>query len=346
MNIKNLNRKSPRRRSIRSAFTLIELLLVISIIGVLASLSVGVIRSAQTDAQVAASRSRVTLIESAMEVQLEDFEVRRSPVAFGVISGLTGLVPNNVWENSSPGDDNFLLHAKNLKRMIVADLIRSEFPSGRLGQPEGLGVFPSFVMRSYLIETLGFNANSIDVVFREIQPANVSRWLDFGDEQTFDGATFLPEELGDLEEDDLEQLFADRFADSSEVLYQILSELEFEGTNVIDSLGSAAIGDTDGDGFPEVVDGFGEPLAFEFHQSAIEPVFFDTSSNSVLPIPDNQPETGVWGLTTENQNAGFVMTNFESVRPVLPTDLRFFVTSQRLLEIDQEPADIDPDPDF
>ena len=133
MNIQKTNRKSRQRRSSRSAFTLIELLLVISIVAVLGTLAVGVIGSAQEDARVAASRARATLIQKAMEVELEDYEVRRSPIPFGTITAMRDvIISGGFWV---PDAENLGLHAKNLKRMIVADLIRSEFPSGRNGLP-------------------------------------------------------------------------------------------------------------------------------------------------------------------------------------------------------------------
>lgn len=291
-------------------FTLVELLLVISIIAVLSTLAVGVIRSAQQDARIAATRARVELIQSAMEVELEDFEVRRAPLSFRAIGELTNQI--TTWANSANGDANFLLHAKNLKRMIVADLIRSEFPSGRGGLPPRLGRFPSQVFLDYLLSQ-GLANNTVLNAFRQVQPANVVRWGG----GNFSGFAATPANPSDRQ----------RFADSAEMLYAILSELEYDGTNVIDALGSAAVGDTDGDNVSEIVDAFGDPMSFEFHQRNIEPVEGRNTSQS-----------GVW-VTPVDERA---MTNFERVNPVLPTDLRFFVTSQTLLEIDGEPIDLQP----
>ena len=110
--------KTSQAGSDRTAFTLVELLLVVSIIAILASLAVGVMAQAQNDAAIAATRSRMTLIEKILEIELENYEVRRSPVSFAGIGGLIGA------STLTPG--NTLLHAKNLKRMIIADLIRAE----------------------------------------------------------------------------------------------------------------------------------------------------------------------------------------------------------------------------
>jgi type II secretory pathway pseudopilin PulG len=306
---------------------LIELLLVISIMAVLATLAVSVIASAQEDSRVAASRARATLIQKAMEAELEDYEVRRSPIPFPAIGELTARVPESVWEGSSgPGDPNFLLHAKNLKRMIIADLVRSEFPSGRGGEPVRLGQFPSATLMNFLTGPLQIDPQFIDPnsptsYFRRVRPANVSRWLQLRSDQNGSFAQ-PPSDINNPTEDEIEQLQAD----SSEVLYLALSQLDFDGTNMIDSLGTAAIGDTDDDGFLEIVDGFGDPMAFEFHQKNLTPGLIGASGG----------QTGVW-VTPAGE---LEMDNFQTVSPILPTDLRFYVTSKKLFEIDGDPDDL------
>ena len=346
MNIQKSNRKTQLRRSSRSAFTLIELLLVISIVAVLGTLAVGVIGSAQRDARVAASQSRKLLIEKAMEIVLEDFEVRRSPISFAAIGTLTNFVQEPVWmlsDSRNPAlDDNFLLHARNLKRMIVADLIRSEFPGGprepTFAEPNAaLGQFPSATLRSYLVGPNGLQLDPalVNTVFRRARSANVARWQNFAG---FDLTEKDPTELALLSDEELLEI---RQADSAEILYAILSQTEYEGTNVIDSLGTAAVGDTDGDGVQEVIDAFGDPMAFEFHQPNTEPVLED-AAGQVIPIPVGTPQSGVWGLTDANTTNGFTMANFESVRPILPSDMRFYVTSKTLTEIEGPPVDFPP----
>lgn len=345
MNIQKTNRKTQLRRSSRSAFTLIELLLVISIIAVLGTLAVGLIGSAQVDARVAASRARATLIQKAMEVEMEDYEVRRSPLPFTTIGALTAAVPSTIWTDSAPGDKNFLLHAKNLKRMLTIDLIRSEFPTNRIGKPYdsatnapvGLGVFPSPAMSEYLVNDLLLNptAPAFQLLARA-QPANVVRWA------SFRGFDKTPAEQNPLTEENIQQ----RFVDASEMLYAIISVIEYDGTSVIDSLGTAAIADNDGDGVLEVIDAFGDPMRFEFHQRNIVPEEFNPPTSA--PRPFAGPFTGVWALEVlPNPEAD--MTTFDDfvpvqstdlVKPVLPTDLRFFVTSEKLFEIDGNPLDL------
>ena len=133
-----------KTKSSRLGFTLVELLLVIAIIAIIASLGVGVMAQAQNDAAIASTRSRMSMIEKILEVELEDYEVRRSPVSFqsiGLLIGASSL--------QNPGNSRTLLHAKNLKRMIIADLIRAEMPDG---SQNSLGSFPSTSLDLYLEE--------------------------------------------------------------------------------------------------------------------------------------------------------------------------------------------------
>ena len=51
-----------------------------------------------------------------------------------------------------------------------------------------------------------------------------------------------------------------------EYLHEILRSIQVDGQSAVESLGSSAIADTDGDRFPEVVDAWGEPLLFDIEQ--------------------------------------------------------------------------------
>ena len=283
--------RSPRTCSARSAFTLIELLLVISVIAVLSTLAVGMMASAQNDARLSATRSRIQVIQSAMEVELEDYEVRRSPVPIENIVALA-----NAMYGSSDR-----LKAKNLKRMIIADLIRTEFPNGESFQD--VGEFPSLTLQDFIKNagTAMADDNDIRAAFGDRIPANVNRWNGSG----VDNAADL-------------RIEASR-ANNSEYLYKILSQLDYEGSTVVDALGARAVGDSDGDGSLEVIDGFGDPIYFQFHQRN---------------IVEDDATAGTWKQQTPD------MATFNTAKPVLPTEIRFYLSSENLLEVDGLPIDL------
>ena len=309
-------------------FTLVELLLVIAVIAVLSTLAVGVIGSSQNDAKVAATRSRIQVIEKLLAAELEDFEVRRSPLPFPVISTITGLVTSKPTPKWSAGPtaaptQNFLTHTRNLKRILTLDLMRSEYPDISAGGPIVLGQFPSPQLQNFFTDELNLTdaeVAQIVVTARQYNTANVTRWS---------GTTITS--TGDA-----------LVADSSEILYQILSQLDVGGTNGLDSIGgNRATGDSDGDGVPEVVDAWGGPIAFQFHQNLIIPTEQDVPLTVALGPPVNN-ESGVW----VDWDGPERFTNFSVTLPVLPSEVRFFMTSARLQEIDGEPTDFITPADF
>ena len=58
----------------------------------------------------------------------------------------------------------------------------------------------------------------------------------------------------------------DDFNLPGEYLYAILERINVDGTPAIEFLGDAAVGNTDGDGFKEVVDAWGEPMNLRLWQ--------------------------------------------------------------------------------
>ena len=288
-----------------AAFTLVELLLVVAIIAILASLGVGLMSQAQQDAAVAATRSRISLIEKILETELEEYEVRRSPIA---IRDLQALIPSTSLTDTT----RTLLHVRQLRRMIIADLIRVQMPDGSQANPD-LALFPSPALAEYLAAIgisggIGTSSEGFpgEVVLTDGNPADPF-------DQDANG--------------------------KSELLYQILLNIDIDGVPAVDQLGSRAVGNTDGDAFPEILDAWGEPLYLQWQQENLVPVDDDLAANV-------WESTGTFvGLSKEHTSAGFG-TNSEYSKPVLPSQIRPFLTSERMFQIDGLPADIEPGHEF
>ena len=212
--------------------------------------------------------------------------------------------------------------------------MRSEFPDVSSG-PVALGQFPSPQLLNYFQNELQLTpaeVTSIVIEARQHTTANVTRW------STWQGTVNVNSNLtaGSDEQN---------MADSAEILYEILSDLDTGGSTGLDAIGgSRAAGDTDGDGFLEVIDAWGDPIAFQFHQNLVIPVEQEGPLVGGLPtlLAAMRDESGVW----KDWEGPERFTNFATALPVLPSEVRFFLSSDNILEIEGEPTDFITAADF
>lgn len=307
----------------RAAFTLVELLLVVAIIAILASLGVGVMAQAQNDASVAATRSRISIIEKILEIELEDYEVRRSPVSLATLSLMAQQLDSD--------SDRFLLHVKLLKRMIMADLIRAEMPDGSISGGTNIGEFPTFALRDFFQRDLNIDVTAFTEMQQGNKPATVAEWETWA-ANYLGGTVPTPANWPPIRDSNPRDIIIEDAVLKSELLYAMLSRIDVDGVPATDTLGPQAIADTNNNGFNEIVDGWGEPLFLQWQQE----------------VMTGDPEEGLWdvsntevmcGLSCEHELADSGVGVKDYVFPVLPTQIRPFMTSEKLLAIDGYPTD-------
>ena len=257
-----------RQLKTSSGFTLVELLLVISILAILSSLSLVVISGAQNDARRAATQSLLAQIDEILKQRMEDYEVRRIPFPLtdytGVFvdentDGIRNRIPDPTANPPIVAENEIERgYLREVRQRILADIINSEMPRE----------FEDVAWRG--------SANFSDTNF----PG--PRFTDWLNDEIGNGFLSYGGQIQSLiEQDNLlvalqgrAPVLATRFQvpgssnpddypdDSSEYLYRILQATDYEGTPAIDYLRGNSIGDTDGDGFPEIVDAWGNPLVF------------------------------------------------------------------------------------
>ena len=213
LNLKNdckrilANRLSSRgmsRCGARSGFTLVELLMVISIIAILASLGVAVLRSAENDSRAARTETIVTKIDNVIQRRFEAYETRTLPFRIDTNMGF---------------EDR-----RQLRNLVLAEWIRGEMPTSEM------------------------DLNN------------------FGDSGAFSGTSREPAMVKRLRRhfapsSGVDQNWAAQ-NQGAECLYAILKN-SWDGDNRgTHFLTPQEIGDTDGDGALEVLDGWGDPMLF------------------------------------------------------------------------------------
>ncbi|MEM9941311.1 MAG: prepilin-type N-terminal cleavage/methylation domain-containing protein [Planctomycetota bacterium] len=318
-------------KKLRRGFTLMELMLVISIIGVLSGLSLAVMRSATLDAKAAATRSRIRMINEFMKLEAEEYEVRRIPISVRELA--TYAAANPARTDGSGNPVNLFQQVKNLRRRILQEVINSELPrpilsGGNFVANPDVGIFPSNISP----------VGSPSLGFRN--------WLSQEYPNAVGGVTLL-NRLNSLTSSKINQLSAlngnPNYNLPSELLYVILAQLDVEGQQALDLLGNRAVGDTDLDGIPEVVDAYGNSesgLQLLIYQVDVEPAFKVAPSlqtaankdiypdfNSVTQAPGQDPDFDVTNLAT------LLPQGYDVLDPTIPREvgkIRFEVISPNL----------------
>lgn len=252
----NFDKPTTSRPTDHRGFTLIELLLVISIIAVLSTMALGVMRKAQDDAREAATRARIVQIEAILAVVMEDYEVRRLPISNRELAAY-------VYDNSNHMEGSqatkVFTQTKHLRRRILMDIISAEMPRPFV-EPNtnppvfkrnpDLGRFPTNVP--------GIGTGSL----------GFSDWLD----AAYPGLAKRLSDLVPAKVLSFRRLDDPEFNLPGEYLYAILERIDVDGTPATESLGNSAIGNSDDDRFPEIVDAWGEPMQLRIWQIIAEEV--------------------------------------------------------------------------
>ena len=282
--------KFHKKSNSNSGFTLVELLLVISILAVLASLSLVVIAGAQTDARRSATQSRISLVQSMLQQRVDDFQVRRIPLKLFEFESFDPAT--NQFETIIRSD------ARELRNRILLEYIKTEMPRSVLDVARDINNDRSFPSQGTRVENspslFEFFENAIDseqLIHEEdnspTDPRNILtelavRFPSFASRFLRANGNY-PDDIGPSD-----PLLAE-ITTSSEYLYLILQMTDYQGTPAIEFLGGQAFGDTDSDGYQEIVDAFGFPISFaiEMHDDTgrriLQPTALQPNPNDVGP---------------------------------------------------------------
>lgn len=245
----NMNCKISRldARRCRVAFTVIELLMVISILAILGGLALSLIGGARYDANAARTETQIRRIKTFIQARLEDYAVRMLP--------FRPQSPNKQW-------------ARN---RILIEFVRSEMPC-RLDHL----TIPSAHFTQHFNDTtptpppppIHFSPLDVVTMMSDV-PALHSRMV-----RELTGG--LLGDVADLADDGVIQ-------DQAECLYEILNSHNDYDSSGMDFIFRGEIGDTDNDNHLEILDAWGDPLLFSLHMHGHEGSTLDDYDDEGTP---------------------------------------------------------------
>lgn len=156
-----------------TGFTLVELLLVMAIIVVIATFSLGVLRSAQEESRRGATEALIGQISSVLRQRLEEYQVRKIPLR------LTDYVSVDAGATSPVA----LVQAiRELRQMILLDIVKAElrtdplavtYPSAEF--QTGLATMQANLSGQVVIDDANLLA---DLASNSVRPAMIERFVD------------------------------------------------------------------------------------------------------------------------------------------------------------------------
>lgn len=205
--------RQPLATTRRSAYSLVELLITISIIAIMASMVLFALFSAQEQAKVQKTRALIARLDGIIQSRYESYRTRR--------------VQTNI--SVSPSDPNYVTAAARLARQrldVLRDVMRMEMPDRWSDVYDSPIALPGMTNPS-------------------VSQAYVRKWM------SVTGQTGMP--VRDVSKEENQ---------GAECLYMIVMEAVAQEGDARDVFKPDDVRDTDGDGFPEFVDAWGQPIQF------------------------------------------------------------------------------------
>ncbi len=234
-----------------AAFTLVEVLVVMIIIGLMSAMVLTATSGVNRSAREARTRSIVAAVDRVIQEKYESLRYRPLPVE--IPSLFTD--PTIVRDDTEIGYEVLADEAARVRLIMLRDLMRMELPD-------------HFADITQAPATIQAACSKIAVRNVGGTPTVVGLRADLNERRSFPvswptgvSASRLAM-LNRIMPPPLTSITPSLDHQSSECLYMIMSTTFIAGSPAIDAIPTSNIGDTDGDGFPEILDGWGRPLGF------------------------------------------------------------------------------------
>lgn len=285
----------------RSAFTLVEVLVVLVLISILSSMVLTAVRGVTNSARQARTRSIIATIDSVIQEQYESYKYRPLPVVVPDTREL--MLPN---QSDVFAYEVMPSEAARVRLNMIRDLQRMELPdrASDIVMPNGDNNAPAQLTAavSKVIRRGGRMVRETDKAERETA---LVPWAAPAKYRQYDRLIRSRRGAPNLTHD------------SAECLYMIMATSFVGGVPAISMIPSSNIGDVDNDGLLEILDGWGTPIGFSRWPTGYGPSFADGSQN--LSTPDDfDLMKSDFGWIVSEQTPGFPdIANPWSVRPLI-----------------------------
>ena len=269
--VKRIPARALRYRRLIPSFTLIELLIAITIIGIMIGMVLYTLAGARRDAMTARTQGTIKKLNDIVLTRWEEFRYRA--VKLSIADDY--LIPSQM-SVPSTGNPEMIpqlspREGARLRMIVLRDIMRMEFPD-RFNDLTTSPVFYKAVLNTAdnyapFNNSVGDRAIQLDRVvpstynsFRKklgLGALQNPYLAGFGIDQTYS----LPGGARPSSPPPpAPRRFPSEEAQSAELLYMIVSSTSFNGANGLESFRPSEIGDTDNDGFPEFIDAWGHPI--------------------------------------------------------------------------------------
>ncbi len=260
---KNQNKPQPPR--FRPSFTLVELLIAISIIGIMSGMILFAMLGAQNDARVARTRGTIQKLNDIVLQQWEEYRYKSVDVRIPTFAKTPIPGSNPPRYPVSPRE------IARLRMLVLRDTMRMEMPD----RITDLLYYPSEYTVAYrdinnnpvankleraLPTRFGLLYESLRSTINSLRSQGFTQWdgltLEDPIPVTFAGESgvgrFSPQN------DALWQ----NAVQSSELLYLLVSSSQYAGSSALEFFRASEVGDTDEDGLLEFIDAWGKPISW------------------------------------------------------------------------------------
>lgn len=242
------------RRYPAAAFTLVEVLVVLVLLSILSGMVMTAVQGVTTSARMARTRSIIATVDSVIQEQYESYKYRPFPVVIPSAGG--GALSLELMPTEAARVR--LIMTRDLQRMEMPDRVSDIRMPGNRAIPTPPVTITAAADQVIEVEQ---DDGTIELVLarREANGDLGSRQQTVVNWYSAAPANRPPQFSAYLQRTSANWTAQHQGA---ECLYLILATTFSGGVAAIEAIPSSNIGDTDGDGVPEILDGWGRPLGF------------------------------------------------------------------------------------